>query len=204
MIFEGGNVINIVQFYYGLIQKIFRFREWHVTPYQKRPYAVALVKKLNLLIARNQISEGQCIEVGCGLGDIIANVKWPNRVGLDLEKRAVWAAHVLHPCTCVKYGSFDCIFGKKISVIIAVNFLHGFSQEQVHRWFYELTKHNDVSMIVVDKVESPPYAHSHDYKSIFRELGYLEYYSSRGFDAWENTRRHILFFKKGKNEEQEG
>ena len=141
------------------------------------------------------------IEVGCGLGDIISSVKIKNteKIGYDLSAKVIRIAKIIHPNCKFNVGSFNEINNEKIAVLIAVNFLHGFDEHTIEEWFNYVIQNNDIDMIVVDKVQTPPYEYSHDYEVLFNKMGYRLSHKSHGFFAWEWSRRHILIFKKDEN-----
>lgn len=180
------------KFYIKFLQKVLKFDVWHLASDDERPYVSYLVREVNSLNL-----DGKVVEVGCGLGDIISNVETEDKMGCDIDKRVIIAAHMLHPRVRFYVGSFGGIVDQKISVLIAVNFLHNLNRSELKREFKRLIKRNDVDMIVVDSVPSPPYAYSHDYQAFFAGEGYSLYKKSRGFAAMCG-RRYLLFFKKQK------
>lgn len=182
--------------YREYLQKIIGFDPWHLNSLNERFYAIPTIKRINELIQNGEVSNGTIIEVGCGLGDIISAVNWKDKLGFDIDEKVVLTAKLLHPKTAFQVGSFDAIRGRKISILMALNFLHRVNDEDCYRYFNELTCHNEVDRIVVDEVQSPPYLYSHDYKRLLGELGYTLKYRSRGYVANERSLRKILYFKK--------
>ncbi|MCM1222953.1 MAG: hypothetical protein NC548_51730 [Lachnospiraceae bacterium] len=182
--------------YRELLQKIIGFDQWHLKTLNERFYVVPTIKRINGLIQDGEVSDGAIIEVGCGLGDIISAIRWKNRAGYDIDRKAILAARLLHPETLFRVGTFDEIRGRKIAVLIALNFLHRVDDSECDRYFNELILHNEVDIILVDKVQSPPYQYVHDYTKLFERLGYTLKYCSKGYLANERTTRKILYFVK--------
>ena len=160
--------------YREYLQKIIGFDKWHLNTLNERFYAVPTIKRINGMICSGEVFNGAIIEVGCGLGDIISAVRWKDKLGYDIDRKAVLAARLLHPGTSFRVGTFDVIKNRKIAVLIALNFLNR----------------------VVDEVQSPPYQYTHDYTALFGKLGYTLKYRSRGYVANERTLRRILYFVK--------
>ena len=185
---------------YKVLQKIFKFDKWHISSIKERDYAMYLVKYINDNLYDLAYSK-KIIEVGCGLGDIISSVKIKNteKIGYDLSAKVIRIAKIIHPNCKFNVGSFNEINNEKIAVLIAVNFLHGFDEHTIEEWFNYVIQNNDINMIVVDKVRTPPYEYSHDYEVLFNKMGYRLFHKSHGFFAWEWSRRHILIFKKDEN-----
>ena len=184
--------------YYKLLQKIFHFHPWHITPASQRPYASFLIRKINYLLDNNNIEKELIVEIGCGCGDIIANINLPSckKIGYDVSKEVVTASKFIHPLTQIREGTFFSVLGMDINVLIVVGVLHTTEQNKVERYFTEICKNNKIKTIIIDAVQSPPYRFSHNYKEIFANLGYYCSYRSRGFKAVDNSRRHLEFYTK--------
>lgn len=183
---------------YMFLQKIYKFNQWHISLIDERPYALRIVDKINEIIRDNRrLGKYELVEVGCGLGDILAGIKVNNKMknGYDIEKNVCRAAKLIHPTIKFEQGTFNKIKGKKISFLIAVNFLHEIDTKLVTEYLNFANKHNVIRYIVVDKVASPPYQYSHDYNVIMQQLGYSEAWRSRGYKAWNESRRYIIFYK---------
>lgn len=186
--------------YRECLQKIIGFDKWHLSSLNQRPYAVSTINRINEMIQNGEISSGTVLEIGCGLGDIVSSIQWRDRRGYDIDRRAILAAKILHPGTVFKAGSFHEIRGQRISVLIALNFLHQMNEEDCFQYFEELFHCNEVGLIVVDSVQSPPYRYAHNWEEFFGRLGGYELeYKSRGYTAWKNSRRKILYFAKIKD-----
>lgn len=51
-------------------KNVFGYGEWHISPINERQYAIDIVKWIN-----DFISMGTIVEIGCGIGEIIGNIK---------------------------------------------------------------------------------------------------------------------------------
>ena len=140
---------------------------------------------------------GEVIELRCGLGDILSNLKVRDKEGYDIDAKVIKAAKWAHPFLKVHVGSFDEVHGKKISLLIAVNFLCSINDDILWACFNRLIFNNDIDRIVVDDVPCSPYKYAHDYIYYFNSVGYVLEFKSRGFEA-VGGRRYLLFFKKRK------
>ncbi len=185
--------------YREYLQKVIGFDKWHLTSLKERYYALPMINRLNELIRNGKISSGVIIEIGCGLGDIISAIQWKERIGYDIDKKAIITARILHPCTSFRVGTFDDIRGKKISVMIALNFMHRIKYEECYKYFRNLLNCNEIDYVIVDAVQSPPYQYAHDYKVMFAKLGYVLEYKSRGYVASGRSNRKILYFRNVKS-----
>jgi len=186
---------------YELLQHIFHFAVWHTAPIQEREYAKHIAYKVGCLAADmpfDVVGGGyEIVEIGCGLGDIIANINYPqgSKIGYDISPEAIRAARFIHPQCKFDVGTFSDVAGHKIAILIAVNFLHAIEISEVENMFNALLSKNDVRMIVVDQVQNPPYQYLHDYVKLLGKFGY-SLSSFRGFEAWKGSRRKVLYFKK--------
>lgn len=115
---------------YRRLQRIFGFARWHVDPYDFRPYAKWLVEKLSRILADGRCGDGEIVEIGCGLGDIISNLRGAKRrTGYDLDPHVIRAARLVHPKTSFHVGTFTQVRGRKIAIAIACNFMHDIPTE---------------------------------------------------------------------------
>jgi SAM-dependent methyltransferase len=143
-----------------MLQAIFGFDRWHArSPTSRRGYRDGVASLIN------EMRPLCVVEVGCGLGAILARVKAPERVGYDIDRGVVRAARCLHGrALTFREGGFEDVTQPAIDVLVALNWLHDFAPEQVAAWLVPLlprTRH-----VLVDRVEptSPlSYRHHHDF-----------------------------------------
>ncbi len=167
--------------------KCFHFDPWHVE--ERKTYAEWMIKKINSMNVK-----GEIVEIGCGLGDISAGIHNRCKIGYDIDKRVIRAAKFVHPLLKTRVGTFQDIKGQKISLLIAVNFLHNLDEDTFCRYFEHIIARNEIERIVVDEVPCPPYRYAHNYEDYFINKGYKLEYRSKGFRALSGM-RHLLFFQ---------
>ena len=144
----------------GMLRRRFGFHPWHATsPTSARPYrrdVAALVDSLKPAVV---------VEVGCGLGAILARVEAPMRVGYDNDGGAIRAARLIRS-RAIRFveGDFSDVVEPDIDALIAVNCLHDFAPGRVAEWIVPLL--DRTRFLLVDRIDpaSPThYAHYHDF-----------------------------------------
>ena len=129
---------------------------------EHRPYALELCRYVNELIEKEWLEN--VVEIGCGLGEILARIKVRQRIGFDVDENVVMAAKPLHKKIEFHKGTFGDVRGRDIDVLIAVNFTHNIAPDELQRQFADLLANNKVKFIVVDSVE---YTYFHNFATIF-------------------------------------
>lgn len=152
-----------------LLFKIYKFDKWHVSPLMDRRYAQDLIVYLNSRKERYKF-----LEVGCGLGDILRNVKYKYRLGLDIEQEVLSAARLISIFQLKRGIGFrkfifpiDSINGK-FDVILLVNWIHNIEpyiiKEKVSEYFHQnLSVHG---LIIIDSVNHNGYKYYHKVQEI--------------------------------------
>lgn len=135
---------------------IYKFDKWHLYSIDSKLYVKDII---NVLQEHKDINS--VVEIGCGLGDIIGNLKGKKCVGVDLSQEVVKAACLLHPKTKFFVGGFESISHKKIDCLITVNFMHSIEPEQLKKYYRIFFQQNKVRYIVFDSVVSPDYQYNH-------------------------------------------
>ena len=117
-------------YYIKILIKIFHFDMWHIVPLYKKLYAVDIVRYLNNSVQRNTL-----VEIGCGLGDILRNVKYKSREGYDSSIDVLRAARFISRLSFksgIVYKIFDFEvddLNKSYDAIILVNWIHNVEPE---------------------------------------------------------------------------
>lgn len=167
------------------LRLLFGFDGWHArSPSSARPYRKGLAALVSGLKPR-------CVvEVGCGLGAILSRIRAEERFGYDIDRGVVRAARFLHGRS-VRFieGGFDEVVETDIDVLIAVNWIHDFSPDQLERWLTPLLP--STRYLVVDAIDAASplnYNYYHDFS-------FLEGMATAiGVEAFgEKCRRFILY-----------
>jgi SAM-dependent methyltransferase len=180
-----------------LLRGVFRFDEWHIAPYNARPYAKLVVDELNTLPLRSSV-----VEIGCGLGDILRRLRFSQKRGLDQDSHVLNAAAFLTRIsnpgggkTVFKTATFpDQHLVGNFDAIVLVNWIHHLAPEVLKASLERLVavNLNFGGVLVFDVVANESYRYNHDWKYLTGELdcrtrlvGPLEY------------GRYIVFVEKG-------
>lgn len=176
---------------YIKLQKKYGFDEWHITPYELRPYAYCLVGFLNSLQRINNV-----VEVGCGLGDIIRNINAPCKYGYDISMSVINCAKQIDSNhrggkTTFICGGFEDVkeFDKPIDVLITVNFIHNIPIKDLEFYYKRIFKINNVKGIVFDSVEADGYKYNH-------ELLLIKFFEKNNYNCqiiFRDERRKLFF-----------
>jgi SAM-dependent methyltransferase len=143
---------------------IFRFHNWHILPLSLKRYAQ------DIILFLNKISNNQSyLEIGCGSGDIIRNVNFKKRIGLDSENEVLRAARFLSPLSFqwnIVYKKFtfptDPIEGK-FDAIVLVNWIHEIEPEilKLKIMEYYLNNLKKGGCMIIDTVRHEGYKYNH-------------------------------------------
>lgn len=150
-------------FYYRSLQKRYGFDPWHTSPYELREYVQAVAKYVNDKGAKS------VVDIGCGLGDLLAHIQAPFRLGIDPGKGEIEAATHLYEKKGIRFirGSFDEMEqGQEIDYLITLNFMHG-SPEEIWRPAYAgICEKNRISHIIVDSYKTTQDSYRLDFDRI--------------------------------------
>ncbi|HRP31656.1 MAG TPA: class I SAM-dependent methyltransferase [Agriterribacter sp.] len=148
-----------------LLYWIYGFDQWHLFTLTERNYARDIIAYCNSRSIRNSFAE-----IGCGLGDILRNVKFTQRLGLDNDKNVLAAAAFLNKLYFkknIRLGVFyfpESDFEGSYNVIVMVNWIHHVEPltlkkkiEEYFEWFLQ-----DGGVIIIDTVQDPEYEFNHN------------------------------------------
>lgn len=153
--------------YYRYLQKKYGFDKWHINPYELRAYAVEMVKYVN----RSNVG-GYCntvCEVGCGIGDILRNVRAKKKIGVDLSDKVIQCAIGLDRKSDYYTGGFDklcAVAPKDIDVLITVNFIHNIEPSELADYYKMVMDSKNVQTVIVDTVDAAGYKYKHDFGTL--------------------------------------
>lgn len=179
----------------GLLYRLDRVRfgypKWHCSPINHKPYAISIVETIERMIKAKIVRNGYIVEVGCGRGDIIGNLQYDKKIGLDIDATIIRAASFYHPDMEFLVGGIGDIPVPNIDVLRLVNILAGFSPETVHGWIEPIL--GKPNIIVIDKVEGYKYVHDGTY--LF-DSQYKMFLKSEKFKASHESARYIEYWIK--------
>lgn len=92
---------------YKRLQKKYGFYEWNTSPFELRKYIQDVAEYINA-------DDPKCvIDIGCGLGELLRNIKAEQRIGIDLGEADIETAIFLDKGGAISYeqGSFDTNMG---------------------------------------------------------------------------------------------
>jgi cyclopropane fatty-acyl-phospholipid synthase-like methyltransferase len=109
------------------------------------------------------------VEIGCGLGDIIRNVKYENRLGLDREANVLWAGAFLSrikPNGKITFRIFDFPATELdgcFDTIVMVNWIHHIQPEVLKAKISQYINNHLIKggEIIIDTVQSKNYEYNH-------------------------------------------
>lgn len=191
---------NCKQKFYAILQRIYAFDKWHLGPINFKPYAREVVAMTERYIKRNSIKT--IVEVGCGLGDVIGNIKISNKkchkIGIDQERNVLKAAKLLHPSMTFVQGSFDKCKNKDRACLIMINFIHTIPKEELKKEMNRLLMTNSVDLVVLDtfsRNKNTEYLYSHCGEELF-DGKYRCIRKSKAFPAAHGAKRYIEYWEK--------
>lgn len=162
-------------FWRRILQRIFRFDPWHVSPYLTRCYAQFVVAELNSAADRKRV-----VEIGCGLADILRRLRYDEKLGLDQEAEVLRAAAFLSLFNVKNWGKIrfmpaqfpDVALQGSYDAIIMVNWIHNVDPQILKSGIDTLfTKHLNVGgQLVIDLVENKNYQFNHNIDSLSKGL----------------------------------
>lgn len=170
--FWGLVVSQPSMFRYRRLQRQFGFHPWHVqSPYSRRSYKARVVRLVNAQEPET------VVEIGCGLGEIVARTRALYRHGFDRELAAVAAATVPHGHnTHFHHGELHRpediarLVGRPIDVIVAVNWPHMLPIEEIDHALARLHQHLPLHVLIIDTIrpDRQGYEHYHSISDVAR------------------------------------
>jgi len=154
-----------------LVRAAFGFESWHASaPAACRPY------KGIVRAAADALGPGTAVEVGCGLGEIVAGVRAGARYGIDIDPAVLRAALFLHGRrVSFTQGSLEAaadLPAASIDVLIMCNWLHSVETDELRGRLRCLLAARRVGHIVIDVIHPgvPGFRCHHDPQALFRGM----------------------------------
>lgn len=175
-------------FYWGLQQR-FHFGPWHKNnSFYDRPYKALAVQMAN------ELRPKVVVDVGCGLGEILARVDAPLRVGYDTEEGAIKAARLLYGRRATFLsGSLQDVREKRIDLLILLGWAHVLSPEKLAALLEPLLGRCTYLLLDTINNEVPGYPFYHDYHFLYQHAELI----GRRDGGFGEPRTLLLFQVKG-------
>lgn len=152
---------------FSILRAVYRFDPWHAAnPAGCRPY------KRHVAEVANSLNPCSVMEVGCGLGEILVQIRARRRIGVDPERGVLRAARLLHPASGVHWMHGDLLLLQSISgpidLLLAIGWVHGVSPQELERLI--VPHAHRIKYILVDAFNSDesPYPFKHDFAFLER------------------------------------
>jgi len=150
-----------------VLRQFFHFDQWHVFTLAERKYAQDIIRFCN-----NKITRQSFVEIGCGLGDIIRNVRYQSKFGYDMDQQALKAASFLDKFSAkgrTVFSPFEfpaSYLPGTHDVIVMVNWIHHIPPTILKSKIQEYISRslNENGMIIIDTVQDKEYKFNHDIK----------------------------------------
>jgi SAM-dependent methyltransferase len=150
--------------YRKVLGRLLGLEPWHCGSPDRHPYREAVVESVNSLKPRS------VLEIGCGLGDVIARLHAPRRVGADVSRRVLVGALMAHPWEALLRGlslrrlGLSSRMEEVFDVVICVNFIHNIDPPVLREVFSRIctANLNPSGVLVFDTVSNPSYRFNHD------------------------------------------
>lgn len=150
--------------YFNFLRKKYNFDAWHASsPIESKPYKRQVIELVN------DYRKSNILEIGCGLGEILAELKSPNRVGVDYDKEVINAANHLFGKNIKfldhdfnKIDSIDLPF-KEIDFLLLINWTHEMPWSTIEKKINLLNSQYPIGRILIDTIKEGhsdyPYHH---------------------------------------------
>ena len=159
-----------------LLRLFLPFDPWHCIPLAAKDYAVGIIEHLNSL---SRDRRGRVADIGCGLGDILLNLRFEDRLGLDKDPAVLRGTEIIRKTHLRGKARFAvCSFPEVrldggFDAVIMVNWPHAFPPDPlkngISRIFRENLGHG--GCLIIDTVSKEGYPYRHAAESLLGDLG---------------------------------
>lgn len=157
------------KFFRIVLMLFFRFDWWHTSPMDNRKYARDIISELN-----RRVSRGSLIEIGCGLGDILAKAHYDRKYFYDICPKVLSAAkfeqNFSRTPSINSFKTFNLLTDTveknlKFDAIVLVNWIHGYDSETLKSRLTKIVNNNLnkkglIAFDIIDKNPSYKFNHS--------------------------------------------
>lgn len=134
------------------------------------------------------------VEIWCGLWNILNHLWNKDIEWYDISKEVIDAAKFINRDINYSVWSFDTPKNKDIEFLIAVNFIHCISPDDLKKYLDVISTKNNIKYFILDEIkDNPNYQYNHNINNIIPNK-YLLLKASQEFNNW----RIILIYKKKK------
>jgi SAM-dependent methyltransferase len=159
-----------------LLRLFLSFDPWHRMPLAAKDYALGIIGHLNSL-PRNR--RGQVADIGCGLGDILLNLAFEERLGLDSDPAVLKGAEIIRRTHFKGTASFavfsfpESRLDGGFDAVIMVGWPHAFQPAPLKDGIARIFRDNvgPGGCLIIDTVSKVGYPHRHDAYFLLGDLG---------------------------------
>ena len=161
------------KFFRIILRSFYGFDRWHLFTLIERNYARDIIVYCN-----NQTEKHAFVEIGCGLGDIVRNVKHKEKYGFDADINVLKAASMLARICLkkkIKFSVFhfpEAKLNGKFDVVVMVNWIHHIHPSVLKLKLEEYFKSNlkPGGSIILDTVQDKEYQFNHNINYLAADL----------------------------------
>lgn len=159
-----------------LLRLFIPFDSWHRMPLAAKDYACGIIAHLNALPPERR---GRVADIGCGLGDILLNLDFDERLGFDSDAAVLKAAGIVrrsHIKGDAKFAVFSFPESRlegRFDAVILANWPHAIPADRLKAGILRLFKENlsPGGCLVIDTVSKNGYPYRHGAADLLGNLG---------------------------------
>jgi SAM-dependent methyltransferase len=170
----AGNRAEVV--FRFLLRLFLPFDPWHRMPLAAKDYALGIIEHLNSL-PRNR--RGQVADIGCGLGDILLNLAFEERLGFDTDPAVLKGAEIIRRTHFKGKASFavfsfpESRLDGGFDAVIMVGWPHAFPPDPLKAGIARIFRDNvsPGGCLIIDTVSKIGYPYRHEAGFLLGDLG---------------------------------
>jgi SAM-dependent methyltransferase len=160
----------------SLLRLFLPFDPWHRMPLAAKDYALGIIEHLNSL---SRDRRGRVADIGCGLGDILLNLRFEDRLGLDNDPAVLRGAEIIrktHRRGKARFAGYsfpeDRLDGG-FDAMILVNWPHAFPPDPLKKGISCLFRDNlnPGGCLIIDTVSKVGYPYRHAADVLLGDMG---------------------------------